>query len=52
LKEYQAVFLALGNHKSRSLGISGEEAEGIMSGVEFLKDVNLGKKSSWESGWR
>jgi len=44
LKEYQAVFLALGNHKSRSLGISGEETQGVMSGVEFLKDVNLGKK--------
>jgi NADPH-dependent glutamate synthase beta subunit-like oxidoreductase/Pyruvate/2-oxoacid:ferredoxin oxidoreductase delta subunit len=44
LKEYQAIFLALGNHKSRNLGISGEEARGVMSGVEFLKDVNLGKK--------
>jgi NADPH-dependent glutamate synthase beta subunit-like oxidoreductase len=44
LKEYQAVFLALGNHKSRNLGVEGEETQGIMSGVEFLKNVNLGKK--------
>ncbi|MDO8956670.1 MAG: FAD-dependent oxidoreductase, partial [Deltaproteobacteria bacterium] len=44
LKEYQAIFLAMGNHRSKSLGIPGEEAEGIMSGVEFLKNVNLGKE--------
>ncbi len=44
LKDYQAIFLALGNHKSRNLGVEGEEARGIMSGVEFLKNVNLGKE--------
>jgi NADPH-dependent glutamate synthase beta subunit-like oxidoreductase len=44
LKEYQAVFLATGNHQSKSLGIPGEEARGVMSGVEFLKDVSLGKE--------
>jgi NADPH-dependent glutamate synthase beta subunit-like oxidoreductase len=43
LKEYQAIFLALGNHKSRNLGVEGEETQGVMSGVEFLKNVNLGK---------
>jgi NADPH-dependent glutamate synthase beta subunit-like oxidoreductase len=44
LKDYPAIFLALGNHKSRSLGVEGEEAQGVMSGVEFLKNVNLGKE--------
>ena len=43
LKEYQAIFLGMGNHRSKKLGIPGEEAEGVMSGVEFLKNVNLGK---------
>jgi NADPH-dependent glutamate synthase beta subunit-like oxidoreductase len=43
LKGYQAIFLALGNHKSRNLGVAGEDAPGVMSGVEFLKNVNLGK---------
>lgn len=44
LKEYQAIFLALGNHQSKSLGIPGEGAQGIMSGVEFLRMVSLGKE--------
>jgi len=44
LKDYQAIFLSLGNHKSRNLGVEGEEASGVMSGVEFLKNVNLGKE--------
>jgi len=42
LKEYVAVFLALGNHVSKRLGISGEE-NWAMSGVEFLRKVSLGK---------
>ncbi|MCX5907952.1 MAG: NAD(P)-binding protein [Deltaproteobacteria bacterium] len=46
LDEYQAIFLAMGNHLSKSLGIPGEEAQGIMSGVEFLKNVSLGKDVS------
>jgi 2-oxoacid:acceptor oxidoreductase delta subunit (pyruvate/2-ketoisovalerate family) len=44
LKEFQAVFLALGNHRSKSLGIPGEDFAGVMSGVEFLKNVSLGKE--------
>jgi len=44
LKEFQALFVALGNHQSKSLGIPGEEAREIMSGVEFLRDVSLGKE--------
>jgi 2-oxoacid:acceptor oxidoreductase delta subunit (pyruvate/2-ketoisovalerate family) len=44
LKEYQAVFLALGNHRSKNLGIPGEHFAGVMSGVEFLRNVNLGNE--------
>ncbi len=42
LAEYSAIFLAVGSHLSKSLKIPGEESDGIMSGVEFLRSVNLG----------
>jgi NADPH-dependent glutamate synthase beta subunit-like oxidoreductase len=44
LKQFQALFVAVGNHRSKSLGIPGEEMQGIRSGVEFLRDVSLGKE--------
>ena len=44
LKEYPAVFLAMGNHRSKSLGIPGEDSTGVMSGLEFLRNVSLGKE--------
>ena len=44
LKEYVAVFLALGNHVSKKLGIPGEE-DWAMSGVEYLRKVSLGKET-------
>ena len=40
---YKAVFIATGAHKSRKLGISGEELEGVFSGLGFLRGVNTGK---------
>jgi len=40
---YQAVILAIGAHKSRALGIEGEEMEGVYHGTQFLRDVALGK---------
>ena len=44
LKEYQAVFLAMGNHRSKTLGVPGEDTDGVMSGVEFLRKVSLGQE--------
>ncbi len=44
LKEYAAVFFALGNHVSKKLGIPGEDENWAMSGVEFLRKVSLGKE--------
>jgi NADPH-dependent glutamate synthase beta subunit-like oxidoreductase/Pyruvate/2-oxoacid:ferredoxin oxidoreductase delta subunit len=46
LKEFQALFIAVGNHRSKALGIPGEETQGIRSGVEFLRDVSLGKDTA------
>lgn len=39
---YSAVVLAIGAHKSRQLRIEGEEKEGVMPGVSFLRHVALG----------
>jgi heterodisulfide reductase subunit A-like polyferredoxin len=41
---YEAVFLGIGAHASKNLAIPGEDLSGVIPGVEFLKDVNLGKK--------
>ena len=43
-KEHDAVFLAIGAQKESPLRVQGEEAHGVLSGVEFLRDANLGKK--------
>ncbi len=40
---YQALFVAVGAHKSRMLNIPGEDMEGVYHGVDFLRDINLGK---------
>jgi len=40
---YKAVYLAIGAHKSLKLGVSGEDAEGVIPGVEFLRKANLGE---------
>ena len=40
---YSAVFLSPGAHASRKLGIEGEELEGVRHGVDYLRDVNMGK---------
>ncbi|MEM3626553.1 MAG: NAD(P)-binding protein [Candidatus Bathyarchaeia archaeon] len=41
---YKAVFLAIGAWKSQELGIEGENLQGVLHALEFLKDVNLGRK--------
>jgi NADPH-dependent glutamate synthase beta subunit-like oxidoreductase len=38
---YKAFYLAVGAQGGRRLGIEGEDAQGVLSGVEFLKMVNL-----------
>jgi NADH-quinone oxidoreductase subunit F len=43
-KDYDIVFMAVGAHKSYTLGVEGENLKGVYGGVEFLRDVNLGKK--------
>jgi NADH-quinone oxidoreductase subunit F len=43
LKEqgFQAVYLALGAHQSKRLDLDGDQVEGILPGIAFLKAFNL-----------
>ncbi len=41
---YSAIIVAVGAQKSMKLRIPGEELKGVLSGIDFLKDVNLGKE--------
>jgi len=41
---FKAVFIATGAWKSMKMGIPGEEAEGVMQSLEYLKATNLGEK--------
>ena len=36
-----AVVLAIGAHRSRKLGIPGEEKTGVLHGTDFLREVGL-----------
>ncbi len=42
--EYNAIFVSIGADKSRELGIKGESLRGVVHGVDFLREVNLGKE--------
>jgi NADPH-dependent glutamate synthase beta subunit-like oxidoreductase/NAD-dependent dihydropyrimidine dehydrogenase PreA subunit len=41
---YKAFYLAIGAQGGRKLGITGENTEGVIAGVDFLRDVNLGRE--------
>jgi glutamate synthase (NADPH/NADH) small chain len=43
---FAAVFLSPGAHASRKLGVEGEDLEGVRHGVDYLRDVNIGKDVS------
>ncbi len=40
---FNAAFIATGTHRGQKLGVPGEDAKGVMEGVDFLREVNLGK---------
>lgn len=44
---FEAFYLAIGAQGGRKLGIEGEEAEGVISGIDFLRNVNLGSDLSF-----
>jgi NADPH-dependent glutamate synthase beta subunit-like oxidoreductase len=43
-RQYNAVFIATGAHESVRLNIEGEEAPGIISGIDFLRATNTGQR--------
>ncbi|HAP31946.1 MAG TPA: NADH-quinone oxidoreductase subunit NuoF [Firmicutes bacterium] len=43
LADYQAAFLAVGAHKDQALNLPGEKLKGVLSGIDFLREVNLGQ---------
>lgn len=40
-KNYDSVILAIGSQKGTLLGAEGEEAEGVYSGIDFLKEMEV-----------
>jgi NADPH-dependent glutamate synthase beta subunit-like oxidoreductase len=40
---YEATFVAVGAHQNNPLGVDGEDLEGVVPAVGFLRDVNLGR---------
>jgi NADH-quinone oxidoreductase subunit F len=40
---YKAMLIATGAHKGQKLNLPGEDAEGVLDGVTFLRNVNLNK---------
>ena len=40
---YKAIFIAIGTQLSRKMNVPGEELEGVIPAIEFLKAVNTGK---------
>jgi NADH-quinone oxidoreductase subunit F len=43
-EEYKAIFIAVGAHKGLKMKIPGEDSEGVIDAVEFLRDINLGRE--------
>lgn len=42
---FDAIFISIGAHCSEKLGVKGEELEGVVGGIEFLRDVGLKRKT-------
>ncbi len=38
---FDAVILAIGAHRSRRLGIPGEDKKGVIPGIDFLREVSM-----------
>jgi len=50
---YEAVFIAVGAHKSVELGVPGEDLEGVVHGARLLKMLNLSQQvddPQWHAG--
>lgn len=43
-QEFRAIFVGIGAHKGLRLGVPGEDARNVLSGVEFLHRANAGEQ--------
>ncbi|MBN1608360.1 MAG: FAD-dependent oxidoreductase [Polyangiaceae bacterium] len=43
-QQYRAIFVGIGAHRGLKLGVPGEDAPNVMSGVELLHRVNEGER--------
>jgi len=41
---FEAIFMATGTPKGLLSGVEGEDLDGIMTGIDFLRDMGMGKK--------
>jgi len=46
MDSFDAVFIAIGVQANQKLGISGEDSVGVLSGLHFLNNINMGKTVS------
>jgi NADPH-dependent glutamate synthase beta subunit-like oxidoreductase/formate hydrogenlyase subunit 6/NADH:ubiquinone oxidoreductase subunit I len=42
---FNAVFVGVGAHQAMALGVQGDTEDGVLGGVDFLREVNLGRHS-------
>ncbi len=42
-KNYDAIFVGIGAHKGKLLGIANEDASNVLTGTEFLHKINCGE---------
>ncbi|TKJ40797.1 hypothetical protein CEE37_07485 [candidate division LCP-89 bacterium B3_LCP] len=42
-KEYKAIFVGIGAHQGKKLGLEGEDASNLWTGTEFLNKANRGE---------
>jgi NADH-quinone oxidoreductase subunit F len=42
-RKHDAIYIATGTQISRKVGVDGEDLMGVYHGLDFLKDVNLGR---------
>jgi 2-oxoacid:acceptor oxidoreductase delta subunit (pyruvate/2-ketoisovalerate family) len=43
LEQYPAILIAVGQQRSHRLDVPGEDSQGVLPGLEFLRRVNLGE---------
>lgn len=46
VRGFKAILLALGLHRSRDLSVPGNDLDGVIKGIDFLLNVNLGYRFS------